>query len=90
MYNGIDVYQTQDYIKIACTSFADMCCDKYVDTWMKTYMMSGLRPTPLPSDPTWMKKFNLAIGDPDKKLQAKLVKDMQLSYCSGVGKLSGS
>jgi hypothetical protein len=43
MYNGIDVYQTRDYIKIACTSFVvDKCCDKYVETWMKTYMMSGL------------------------------------------------
>jgi len=44
MYNGIDVYQTRDYIKIACTSFVEKCCDKYIDTWMKTYMMSGTRP----------------------------------------------
>ncbi len=29
MYNGIDVYQTRDYIKIACTSFVDKCCEKY-------------------------------------------------------------
>ncbi len=41
MYNGIDVYQTRDYIKIASTSFVDKCCDKYINTWMKTYMMSG-------------------------------------------------
>ena len=78
MYNGIDVYQTRDYIKIACTSFADKCCDKYADTWMKTYMMSGSQPMPLPSDPTWMKKFNSATGDPDKKVQAKLAKDMKM------------
>jgi hypothetical protein len=32
MYNGIDVYQTRDYIKIACTSFVDKCCDKYINT----------------------------------------------------------
>jgi len=87
MYNGIDVYQTRDYIKIACTSFVDKCCEKYIDTWMKTYMMSGLQPTPLPSNPTWMKKFNTATGDPDKKVQAKLAKDMKLSYRSGVGEL---
>ncbi len=87
MYNGIDVYQTRDYTKIACTSFADKCCDKYIDTWMKTYMMSGLQPTPLPSYPTWMKKFNTATGDPDKKVQAKLAKDMKLLYRSEVGEL---
>jgi hypothetical protein len=40
---------------------------------------------PLPSDPTWMKRFNTATGDPDKKVQAKLAKDMKLSYRSGVG-----
>ncbi len=87
MYNGIDVYQTRDYIKIACTSFANKCCDKYVDTSMKTYMMLGSQPTPLPSDPTWMKEFNLATGDPDKKVQAKLGRDMKLLYCSEVGEL---
>jgi hypothetical protein len=87
MYNGIDVYQTWDYIKIACTSFVNKCCDKYINTWMKTYMMLGTRPTPFPLDPTWMKKFNAATGDPDKKVQAKLAKEMKLSYCSGVGEL---
>jgi hypothetical protein len=34
-----------------------------------------------------MKKFNAATGDSDKKVQAKLAKDMKLSYCSGVGEL---
>jgi hypothetical protein len=87
MYNGIDVYQTRDYIKIACTSFVNKCCDKYINTWMKTYMMAGTRPTPFPSDPTWMKKFNAATSDPDKKVQAKLAKEMKLSYHSGVGEL---
>ena len=87
MYNGIDVYQTRDYIKIACTSFVDKSCYKYIDTWLKTYMMSGTQPTPLPSDPMWMKKFNAATGDRDKKVQAKLAKDMKLSYRSAVGEL---
>ena len=44
---------------------------------------------PFPSDPTWMKKFNVATGDPDKKVQAKLAKEMKLSYRSGVGELMG-
>ncbi len=44
------------------------------------------RPTPLPTDPTWFKKFNAAVGDPDAKVQAKL-KKMQMTYRCGVGEL---
>ncbi len=83
MYNGIDIYQTKDYIKIACKSFVEKCSEKYLETWMKTYMMSSTRPTPLPLDPTWMKKFNTATGDPDKKLQAKLARNMHVLLRSG-------
>ena len=43
--------------------------------------------TPLPSNQTWLKKFNAAIGDPDPKVQAQLTKSMQVTYCSGVGEL---
>ena len=42
-------------------------------------------PTPLPTDPTWYKKA--AVGDPDPKIQAKLVQKMQLTYRCGVGEL---
>ena len=45
------------------------------------------RPTPLPTDPTWFKKFNAAVGDPDPKVQAKLVEKMQITYRCGVGEL---
>ncbi len=87
MYNGIDSYQTKDNIKLECKSFVEKCSEKYLATWMKTYRMSSTHPTPLQLDPTWMKKFNMATGDPDKKLQAKLARNMQLSYCSRVGEL---
>jgi hypothetical protein len=36
--------------------------------------------TPLPTDPTWYKKFNATIGDPNPKAQARLAKQMQLTY----------
>jgi len=49
--------------------------------------MAPARSTPLPSDPTWIKKFNAATGDPDKKIQARLAKSMQINCRSGVGKL---
>ena len=87
MYNGIDVMQTRDYIKISSKSFIEKICDKYLITWMQNFTSTDDRPTPLPTDPTWYKKFNAAIGDPDPKIQAKLAQNMQLSYRCGVGEL---
>ena len=87
MYNGIDISQTGYYIKINLKTFIDKNFEPYLATWMKNAHPSPARSTPLPSDPTWLKKFNAAIGDPDKKVQAQLAKSMQLNYRSGVGKL---
>ncbi len=87
MYNGIDVLQMQHYIKISCTLYITKICDKYLTSWMWNFTSTEDRPTPLPADPTWMKKFNAATGDPDLKIQAKLAKTMGLSYLSGVCKL---
>jgi len=85
MYNGIDVLQTRDYIKISTTTFIDKICDKYLSSWMHNFTTTEDRPTPLSSDPTWLKKFNAAIGDPDPDVQKKLAKSMQLTYRCGVG-----
>jgi hypothetical protein len=87
MYNGIDVTQTRDYIKISSKSFIEKICEKYLTTWMQNFTSTDDRPTPLPTDPTWYKKFNAATGDPDPKIQAKLAQKMQLSYRCGVGEL---
>ena len=87
MYNGIDVVQTCHCIMISCTSYVNKICDKYLQTWMRNYTSTDDRPTLLPSDPAWMKKFNAAIGNPDPKVQARLGKTMDISYRSGVGEL---
>ena len=87
MYNGIDVIQTRHYIKISCTSYINKISNKYLQTWMRNYTSTNDRPTPLPTDPAWMKKFNAATGDPDPKVQVRLAKTMDISYRSGVGEL---
>ncbi len=87
MYNGIDILQTRDYIKIACTTYINKISEKYLSSWMQNFTSTDVRPTSLPMDPTWMKKFNAATGDPDPKVQAKLAKTMELSYRSGVGEM---
>jgi hypothetical protein len=51
---------------------------------MKTSYPSPNCSIPLPSDATWLKKLNSAIGNPNKKIQTALAKQMQLTYRSGV------
>jgi hypothetical protein len=87
MYNGVDIIQTQFYIKINVKSFIEKTFEKHIATWMKTLYPTPNRSAPLPSDGDWLKKFNLASGNPDKAAQAQLAKRMQLSYRSGVGEL---
>ncbi len=87
MFNGIDITQTRDYIKILCKSFIDKCCEKHLASWMSSYLMAAACPMPLPCNPNWFKKSNAAIGDPDPKKQADLAKSMHISYRSGVGEL---
>jgi hypothetical protein len=87
MYNGIDVTQTCHYIKISCTLYLNKICEKHLLSWMRNFTSTDDRPTPLPTDPAWMKKFNAAMGDPDPKVQAQLAKTMEINYRSGVGEL---
>jgi hypothetical protein len=87
MYNGINVLQTWHYIKINVKTFIDKVFEHHIATCMKTSYPIPNRSTPLTSDATWLKRFNAAIGNPDKKVQSNLAKTMQQSYQSGVGKL---
>ncbi len=56
-------------------------------SWAPFFQHTPNHSTPLPHHPEWLKKFNATTGDPDKKIQAVLAKRMQLTYCSGIGKL---
>jgi hypothetical protein len=80
MYNGIDVHQTRHYIKICVRSFINKVFVKHLATWMKSTYPNATRSTPLPSDPTFQKKFNSSTGNPDKDAQLKLAKKMQIGY----------
>jgi hypothetical protein len=87
MYNGVDMYHSCHYIKLNMKTFIEKVFEHHIATWMKTLCLTPNRSTPLPSNATWLKKFNSTIRDPNKKLQATLAKRMQLLYRSGVGKL---
>jgi hypothetical protein len=87
MYHGVNKKQTKNYIKISCKSSIEKICYKYLNFWMHTFTSTGDSPTPLPTDPTWHKRFNDAVGNPDPKGQSKLAKAMQITYHCGVGEL---
>ncbi len=87
MFNGVDVVQTKHYIKIDCHTYINKFCTKYLDTWMNKVPLTDNRPTPLPSDPNWLRNFNAAVGPDDPKAQAELASSMQLTYHGGVGEL---
>jgi hypothetical protein len=87
MYNRVDILQTRYYIKMSIQIYIDKKFEPYFSMWMKTSYPTPARSTPLPSDATWLKKFNAATGNADPNEQAKLTKSMQLNYRSGVGKL---
>ena len=87
LFNGINVTQTRDYIKIDCHTYIDKFCEKYMSSWLHKVPLTENRPTPLPTDPTWIKKFNAAVGPTDPKEQQELATKMEIKYKGGVGEL---
>ena len=87
MYNGLNIHQTSDYIKLTCETYIDKICAEHEKTWMTSTHISADLPTPLPTTDAFMKKFLATKCDPDPVVQAALEKTMGISYRQGVGKL---
>jgi hypothetical protein len=75
------------YVKIDCHTYISKFCKKYLNSWLGKVPLPANKPASLPTDPTWLKKFNAATGPTDLYDQAKLAKAMQIRYRAGVGKL---
>ena len=86
LFNGLNVTQTQDYIKISCKTYIERICEKYLDSWMNKQQMSN-RPTPLPQAESFLKSFITATGDPSTAAQEKLSNEMGIKYRNGLGEL---
>ena len=86
MFNGIDIQQTRNWIKISVGTYVERMMQKHLTTWMNDkYMLS--KPTPLPSTQKIMRDFFNATGDPDEKEQARLSAAMGFTYRSGIREL---
>jgi hypothetical protein len=87
LYNGLNVIQTWDYIKINCSMYLDKISIKHLSTWMKNFDIPTGHPTPNPGRDSFIKTFSSAMGDPDHALQDKLSKEMGFGYRLGFGEL---
>jgi hypothetical protein len=86
-YNGLDVTQTHDYVKLSSMTYINRILELHLSTWMQSFNVPSGRPTPLPGRESFIKTFLTATGDPDEKAQAQLSKLMGFSYRSGIGEL---
>ncbi|KAL9178438.1 LOW QUALITY PROTEIN: hypothetical protein ACHAXT_003768 [Thalassiosira profunda] len=92
MFNGLDVLQTRDYIKVYAKTYIERISEKHLASWMNLSQMSN-RPTPLPTNESFLKSFHTADGKrlddgtPDQKAIKLLEKQHGLGYRSGIGEL---
>ncbi len=70
---------------IDCHTYINKFCVKNLESWLGKTLLTENRPTPLPTNATWIKKFNAAVGSPDSDKQKKLAAKMQIKYKAGVG-----
>ncbi|EJK70660.1 hypothetical protein THAOC_07961, partial [Thalassiosira oceanica] len=85
LFNGVDVLQTENYVKLSVETFIDGISTKYRDTWLKeNKQVTHYKMTPLPSNDN----LNTAVGDPDERAQQALAKEMGVNYRSIVGELT--
>jgi len=68
LFNGLDVEQTRDYVKVFCETYIDKISKKHLANWMGTFDVPVNCLTPLPSRSSFMKNFLAATGDPDPKI----------------------
>jgi hypothetical protein len=41
MFNGVDVVQTKNYVKIGCHTYINKFCSKYLDSWLNNVPLFG-------------------------------------------------
>jgi hypothetical protein len=87
LYNGLDILQTKDYIKVSCKMYINRISRAHIEQgWMKNYLIPDC-PTPLPTIPQFLKDIQTTKGDPNPTAQKTLEKKMGFSYCSIIGQL---
>ena len=86
MFNGMDILQTRDYVKISVRTYIERIMAKHLASWMTVKDMPD-RPTPLPTRTQFIRTFLSAVGDSDEKKQKALAEKMGFGYRNGIGEL---
>ena len=88
LFNGVDVTQTRDYIKLSVETYINKILPKYLESPIHLRVDDfRARGTPLPSRQTFERDFINTHGDPDTAAQEELAKKMGFRYRSAVGEL---
>ncbi|EJK69950.1 hypothetical protein THAOC_08742 [Thalassiosira oceanica] len=89
LFNGLDITQTKEYIKVSVNTYAGKILPKYMDepVNLRVHDIRDNRPTPLPSRGDFERKFIQATGDPDPRTQRELASKMGFNYRGAVGEL---
>jgi hypothetical protein len=83
-YNGIDIQQTQQYIKISCEKYIKKLITKY--HWLETEHAAN-SPTPLPSDNGYITSLETAVP-PNTEMEKQCLKArMRFNYRQVIGEL---
>eukprot|EP00804_Cyclotella_cryptica_P016569 CCRYP_020523-RA/>CCRYP_020523-RA protein AED:0.25 eAED:0.37 QI:0/0/0/1/1/1/2/0/309 len=87
LFNGIDVLQSRHYIKLSAETYIKKMGAKYLDMWHKEVQMMAERPLPIPTNESFLKAFNGAVGTVDDKIQKELQQRFGFGYRNGVEEL---
>ena len=84
IFNGVDVTQTQEYIKIHCTAYLERMLERH--SWMKD-IPSTNETLPMSSDPEFIRKIDSTEGSDDPKQIQLLEDEFGFKYRSATGGL---
>ena len=85
-YNGVDVLQTKDYVKISVETYFRSIFQKYGWT-EKVHKMPPTKMIPLTADNSAIKELESTLGPNDDAARAQLVTEMGFEYCATIGEL---
>jgi hypothetical protein len=84
-YNGVDVDQRKEYIKIYNTTYIDKILHGH-RTWIEDKPCHTL-PIPMKSEATYLKALEQASSPTTPQAQIRLQKEMQINYRQAIGEL---
>ena len=89
LFNGMDIDQTGDYIKVSCETYIERIMSKYLEPPINLRLdeTSKYKPTPLPNRASFQRSFLNATSNPDPAAQAKLAKQMGFGYQNAIGEI---